>query len=346
MRKPNRHFLLHVGGGKSAVCRWGMAVPLASMVCLLAILFLLSACHYPRPDLSSADLPEKTKDSLRYLYERHYTWNTNLEVMADSVSLVCPPIKDTYISLYQGDRVVVAEFAVHPADTVDSIWVKLAHTQEEQGWIRESDLKHSFVPADSISQVIYLFSRTHVSYFIAILVLFIGAYLIRAIWLKQLKLVYYNDIDSIYPLCLCLLMAFSATLYESMQVFVPETWEHFYFNPTLSPWGVPWVLAVFLSSIWLFLIVFLAVVDDLFRLLLPETALFYLLGLVCVCIFIYFFFIFTVHFYVGYLFFLLFVYFCFKKMICSSGKYLFRCGNCGEKIKEKGQCPYCGAINK
>lgn len=34
-------------------------------------------------------------------------------------------------------------------------------------------------------------------------------------------------------------MAFSATVYETMQVFVPDTWEHFYFNPTLSPFKVP-----------------------------------------------------------------------------------------------------------
>lgn len=45
----------------------------------------------------------------------------------------CLPIKDTYIALYKGDRVVVAEFAIHPADSVDSVWVKLAHTQGGAG---------------------------------------------------------------------------------------------------------------------------------------------------------------------------------------------------------------------
>ncbi len=52
-----------------------------------------------------------------------------------------------------------------------------------------------------------------------------------------------------------LLLAFSATVYESMQVFVPETWQHFYFNPTLSPFKVPLVLSVFLMSLWMFVIV-------------------------------------------------------------------------------------------
>ena len=131
-----------------------------SVVCLL----LFTACHYPRPDLQKEGMSDQVKDSLTYLAERHYTYNTNFEVQADSVVLERLPVKDSFISLYRGDRVVVAEFAIHPADSVDSVWVKLAHSQEAQGWIREKDLIHSFVPTDSISQFIYLFSDTHASY--------------------------------------------------------------------------------------------------------------------------------------------------------------------------------------
>ena len=107
---------------------------------------------------------------------------------------------------------------VYKRQSVDSIWVKLAHTQDEQGWIREKELKKSFAPTDSISQAIHLFSDTHASYFVVIFALFVGAYLFRAFRRKQLQMVYFNDIDSVYPLFLCLLMAFSATIYESMQV--------------------------------------------------------------------------------------------------------------------------------
>ena len=67
--------------------------------------------------------------------------------------------------------------------------------------------------------------------------------------------------------------------------------EHFYFNPTLSPFKVPFILSVFLTGIWLFIIVTLAVLDDLFRQLTPAAAVFYLLGLMSCCIFCYFFFI-------------------------------------------------------
>ena len=34
---------------------------------------------------------------------------------------------------------------------------------EVQGWLRESEMMHAFVPTDSISQAIYLFSDTHAS---------------------------------------------------------------------------------------------------------------------------------------------------------------------------------------
>ena len=112
---------------------------------LLLLLPCLASCHYPRPDLEDRELGERTRDSLRYLYERHYTWDTNLELLDDSVTIACLPVKDCYNTLYRGDRVVVAEFAIHPADSVDSVWVKLAHSQEVQGWIREKDMMRAFV---------------------------------------------------------------------------------------------------------------------------------------------------------------------------------------------------------
>lgn len=315
---------------------------------ILAILIscCLASCHYPRPNLQDETLSTATRDSLTYLYERHYTWDTNLEVQTDSVSLACLPVKDCYNMLRKGDRVVVAEFAVHPSDSVDTIWVKLAHSQEIQGWIRESEMMRSFVPTDSISQFIYLFSDTHASYFVIIFALFIAVWLFRAFRRKQLQMVYFNDIDSVYPLLLCLLMAFSATIYESMQVFVPETWQHFYFNPTLSPFKVPLVLAVFLLSLWMFVVVLLAVLDDLFRQLTPAAAVFYLLGLASCCIFCYFFFILTTSFYVGYLFLGVFVWIFVRKLRTSLAASRYRCGNCGQKLKEKGVCPHCGAVNE
>ena len=100
----------------------GTALKAFHFLLLLSLIFL-SSCHYPRPNLDAEDLNQETRDSLTYLYERHYTWNTNLELHVDSINLACLPVKDCYNMLYRGDRVVVAEFAIHPADSVDSVWV-------------------------------------------------------------------------------------------------------------------------------------------------------------------------------------------------------------------------------
>lgn len=79
----------------------------------LSVSQFLMSCYYPRPNLEDENISGKMRDSLTYLYERHYTWNTNLEVHADSVNLACLPVKNCYNMLYKGDRVVVAEFVFH-----------------------------------------------------------------------------------------------------------------------------------------------------------------------------------------------------------------------------------------
>lgn len=317
---------------------------LGSLILLLTGI-CFSGCHYSKPDLSDKNLSKKTKDSLNYLYKYHFTLNTNFEVRADTVVLERLPVKDQYLQIFKGDKVVVAEFMINHEDSIDSLWVKVARDQGTQGWIRESDLAKTFMPVDSISQFIYLFSDTHASYFVVIFAVFVIFYLFRGFRKKNLQLVYFNDIDSIYPLLLCLVMAFSATLYESMQVFVPETWQHYYFNPSLNPFKLPFVLTVFVLSIWGIILLTLAVIDDLFKQLSISSAFFYLLGLMSFCIFCYFFFMFTTSYYLGYIFFAMFLYL----FICKFKERMvlkYRCGNCGRKIKEKGECPHCGAINK
>lgn len=341
----------HSRKAESGVQRHRTGGTLSLRRCALACVFLFVclgffSCRYACPQLDEETMSATTRDSLSCLYARHYTLNTNLEVVADSVVIACLPVKDCYDTLRRGDRVVVAEVVVHPEDSVDSVWVKLAHTQEVQGWIGEREMKRAFVPTDSISQFIYLFSNTHASYFVIVFALFTGVWLLRLFRRKQLKMVYFDDIDSVYPLLLCLLMAFCATVYESMQVFVPETWEHFYFNPTLSPLRVPLVLSVFLTGIWLFIVVLLAVLDDLFRQLPAAVALFYLLGLAVCCIFCYFFFILTTQVGVGYLFLAAFAWVFLRKMRAALADYRYCCGHCGQKLKAKGRCPNCGAINE
>lgn len=298
---------------------------------LLLLVIGLVSCHYPGTEGEIHSVVRK---------------NVNLELYADSVVLEMLPIKDTYIPLYKGAQVVVAEFAIHAGDSIDSVWVKVAHSQKVQGWLRESELTSAFVPVNDISQFIHFFSHTYMPYFVVIVALFIAAYLFRASRRKQVRMVYFNDIDSIYPLLLCVLMAVSAVLYASVQRFAPQTWQEYFFNPTLSPFQAPGILAAFLLSLWLIMLVMLAAFDDIFtQLPSPSEAFFYAFGLLATCIFCYFFFILTTRYYIGYLFLgIAVVRFILK--VRKMNVYRYRCGNCGSKLKAKGTCPHCGARNR
>lgn len=311
---------------------------------LLLMTLLLSACRYSAPQMDGWDISQRTRDSLTFFVDHHYTLNTNFEVQADSIALEQLPVVGLFKNVSRGDRLVVAEFAVDPADSLDSVRVKVARDQETQGWISESELLEKVVPVDPVSQCIHWFSDVHSVWFIVVFVVFTLFTLLRAYLKKQFRLVYFNDIDSIFPLLLCFLVAFSATLYASMQTFVPETWKHFYYNPGLNPFRLPFILGLFVASVWAIVVVTLAVLGEVFRRVSLSTAVFYLMGLLSVCILCYLFFTLTVPFYAGYLFLFLFFILLVRKTVLSFA-YKYRCGNCGAKLRETGECPHCGAVN-
>lgn len=313
--------------------------------CLLLYLFLTASCHYTLPNLQEFKLSRSMRDSVTCLNQRHFTLGYNMELYADSVRLSNLPFKDRYVTLKKGEVVVVAEIAVHPTDSIDPLWIKLAASEKAQGWIRSNEMRQAFVPDDSISKAIHLFSQSHTSWFLIICTLFLGVWLFRMWKRKPLQFVGFNDIGTLYPQLLCLLVASSATLYESIQVFAPDTWEHFYFNPTFSPFEVPFILSLFISCLWLIVIVLIAAIDTIFRILPSSVAVFYTLNMLTICIGSYFFFILTTPLYIGYLFLALFIVW-FGKMLM---KYIrsvhYRCGQCNMILKEKGICPHCGAKN-
>lgn len=128
---------------------------------LLPVLFsFLFSCRYQVPESSLKAVSQKTKDSVDYLPEHYYTLNSNFEVTSDSLLLQQLPLIDV-LPVYKGEKLVVAEFMVQAADTVDSVWVKVARDQETMGWVREGELLKKVVPVDPISQFIHLFSSSH-----------------------------------------------------------------------------------------------------------------------------------------------------------------------------------------
>ena len=272
------------------------------------------------------------------------TPNTNLIFTGDSILLELLPVKDTYVSLHKGDQVVVAEVAIYPEEGIDSIQVKIAHDQEVQGWIPQRLLIHSFISTDSISQIISLMHRTSSYYFYLIAFFFI---LLSLYWYhrkKTLHIVFFNDIDSIYPMLLCLLVAIHTTIYESIRIQTPDMWWSYYFSPTLSPFQVPFTLSVLIVTFWVIVIVGLAAIDDIFRKLSLGEALFYLLGLSAVCILCNYLFFYVSGSPLSWVLLVCFTTF-FAWKSWNIVKYRYRCGNCGYRMKAKGVCPACGVVN-
>lgn len=309
------------------------------LIPFLFLLALLAACHY-RPMY----IPESGEegDSAR-INTRAYALNSNFQVEADTLWLHVLPFMDT-VALVQGDEVVVAEFDVHPQDSVDSVWVKVARDQETIGWIQERRLLENIVPVDPISRFIHLFSNAHTLPFFLVLAVFFLWFVYRAVRRKQIKLIWLNDIDSVFPLLLSLLMAIAATTYNSIQYFVPETWERYYYEPTLNPFDVPFILGFFIVCVWLIVLVGVAVLDDLFHQTKAEVAFFYLVGLVSCCIFIYVFFTYL-NIYIAYVCLAAYGAGCIR-WFCKSDRYPYVCGACGAKMRAKGICPHCGALNE
>ena len=137
------------------------------------LLLVLTGCYYPGHT------------------ERHYTTNFNFVVTGDSIALQDQKpmhmdqtalVMDTdYVT--RGDQLVVAQIAVIPEDSIDSVWVKVARDQETMGWVHESELLSKVAPDDPISSFINLFSKRHLGYFVGLigvaLVVFNGEFILK-----------------------------------------------------------------------------------------------------------------------------------------------------------------------
>jgi len=288
---------------------------------LFTFLLLLTACYNRGPITPDAwNLTEQQLDSISFYTTHHYTQNYNFIVTGDSLVVVAqepgamaipdvvsaltshlsPLTSLDSITLRKNERIVVADIMTVPSDTIDSVWVKVARDQLTFGWIHEKELLAKVSPDDPISQFIDLFSNVHLLVFLAFCVVVVAAYGVRRLMRRGAKIVHFNDIPSFYPTTLCLLVASSAVLYSSIQLFGPESWRHFYYHPSLNPFGMPLHLGLFVSSVWAIIIVGIATVDDVTKHLPLGSAILYLSGLTAVCAVDYVIFSITTLYYVGY----------------------------------------------
>ena len=287
---------------------------------LIVLLPLLLTGCYNRGPIDAWDLTAQQLDSISFYTTHHYTQNYNFVVTGDSLVVVAQQPEDMAIpdvvsseietvgmekqkdsiTLRKNEHIVVADIKTVPADTIDSIWVKVARDQLTFGWIHENELLAKVSPDDPISQFIDFFSDAHLLIFLAFCVIVVAAYGVRRLMKRGAKIVHFNDIPSFYPTTLCLLVASSAVLYSSIQLFGPESWRHFYYHPSLNPFALPLHLGLFVSSVWAIVIVAIATVDDVTKKLPLGGAILYLSGLTAVCAVCYVVFSITTLYYLGY----------------------------------------------
>ncbi len=323
-------------------------------IALAALLVLLVSSCYHRPHRYSSLLLQRSTpqtDTLSFYALHHYTVNYNFLVKTDSLSLMVQQPEEMLGSLptdtftvHKGDRLVVADFRMLSQDPTDSVWVQVATAARRFGWIHESELLPSVVPDDPISEFISVFSDTHLLIFLIVICIISAAYLIRKLRRMDAPIVHFRDIHSFYPTLLTLLVASAATLYASIQTFAPDVWRYFYYNPTLNPLSVPFILAVFLTLVWLMLIVGVAVLDDVRAQLPVGEAIVYLSGLAAVCAVDYIVFSITSLYFVGYLLLVFYFWYAIRQYL-RHGRIVCVCGQCGTPLQHKGRCPHCGAIN-
>ena len=327
-------------------------MPKIKALLYILIITLLSSCYNSDTDnMALIGLNQNQADSIRFCASHHYGWNYNFIVKSDSLSLTrdihtnFEYLSTDSLILYHNDRIVVADINIIPDDAVDSVWVKVARDQNTMGWVHEKVLLKNSVPDDPISQFISIFSDTHLLIFLIFLCGISAVYLIRGMVKRNAKIVHFNDISTPYPTILTVIVASSATFYASIQMFAPDTWQDFYYNPTLNPFAVPPILSIFLVSVWAMLVVGIATVDEVRKYLPFGDAVLYLSGLLGMCAVDYIVFSVSTLYYIGYVLLIGYVVYAFMAYHKNVEKS-YICGNCGARLTHKGICPECGAFNK
>lgn len=327
-------------------------------LCVSLLCLFLTGCYYSHPNRIDhwTSGNENSVDSVAFFISHHYWTGYNFQT-TDSIRIQSAPtligaeeqnvLSNDTLSIRQGEQLVVARVMYVPQDTVDSVWIKVARDQLTQGWIHESKLLSNVVPDDPISKFISYFSDSRSVYVISIFGLTILFWLIQSVRHKTFRIVHFRDIPSFYPTLLCLCVSASAALYGSIQRFIPITWVEFYYHPTLNPFNssLPAILSLFIASVWLMLIVGVAVIEEIRRQ--PDLGdnLSYLASLAGVCMVLYLIFTLTTPFYIGYPLLVAYWIFAIRQYIKHQPSHLL-CGVCGKTIPHKGRCPHCGAINK
>lgn len=221
---------------------------------------------------------------------RYYGDSYNFIVTADSMQLLrylpseSSLFNDT-LYVFEDDRVAVSEILTSDSLQIqsDTVWVQLMRDETTFGWVEEMSMREQVVPADPISQAIAGFSDQHILFFIIFVTLIIFVYVLRRKQKHHVPIVHFQDIETKYPAVLCLMMATAAALYASIQMFDFEGWQYYYYHPTINPLAEHGIISLFLTLVWMIIIMSVASVSEVTKCLRPLDAIIYLLTLFAVC---------------------------------------------------------------
>lgn len=344
---------------------------------------LLSACYYSHPNQADHWVPADSRDidSVNFLIAHHYWKNYNF-VAADTLWLLCSPgevvrtesphpaesVEEKGQKVTKNTRLVVADIRKNVDGDTLSVWLKIATEQFAAGWITEKELLRSATPDKDISKFIYFFSDSRTIIFLSMIGLSLFAFIV-SLFLRRHKIKHFRlSINtslrwlgssagllapggwrgahlSFYPTQFCINMALAATLYGSIQHFVPETWIEYYFQPTMNPFSpeLPYIMRFFILTVWFTGISAVALVIDLCRREPLSAVIVHGGGVVCVGIVLYLLFTLTTPYYVGYVLLLCYLVLAIHRYRKLRPKLI--CGKCGSPLHKLGKCPHCGAEN-
>ena len=281
------NWALRLANGKKRLldfdCKNCMMKVMRPLTILLPLLFLLMSCvggsvrenakpsdtivnivdtASVKPDSVLLNMSPQQIDSLVFRLTHHYSTNFNFVVKADSIMLI-PREGDVSDTCYVRDGELIAVAAV--SNHIDTLWVKVAHDQHTMGWIAESELLRHSSPDDPISEILYALSGSRGIWMSVFAAIGLSAFFVKRRKNNKLRLFSLEQMQSPYPSMLLALIALMAVLYSTGQNFVPEYWQEYYFHPSLNPLMLPPIMAMLVVLVWLLIITFIAVCDEVYH---------------------------------------------------------------------------------
>ena len=261
------------------------------VILISIILHSLTSLHAQQPVVLDSDtlleLTHQQADSLSFRFMHHYTINFNFLIVVDSMALVPheTDIIDTCY-VYKDDVVVVADIRY---SNQGDVWIKLFCDQMTMGWVKETELLKCAIPNDRISEALFWLSGSRGVWMSLLLLLGIFGFFFMMKRKRKIHVFQKQTprIVTLYSVMLVMLVIVLATLYAGIQTFAPEYWQEYYFHPTLNPLMLPNIMALLVLSVWLVVIVFIALIFVIYDYFFFAEGVYYLLETTGICMLAY-----------------------------------------------------------